>query len=135
MRSSRMLNPRSVFRNPRTARSDSGGMPTESSPFSNATAPRVSPKRASSSSTTRARSGCSASSSRMGVTDLPSGVGRGDLLLQDHESVDEALGRGGASGDQDVHGDDLVYALEHGVRREGPSRHGAVAHGDDPLRV
>src|SRR3989304_6220727 len=59
-----------------------------------------------------------------------------DLLLEGHEGVHERLRPRRAAGHVDVHGNDLVHALEDavvaGVR---PAVGGAGAHGDDPLGV
>src|SRR6188768_939248 len=44
------------------------------------------------------------------------GVGSLDLVLQLHQAVEQGLGRGRASGDVDVHGNDAVAAAHDGVR-------------------
>src|SRR3990172_3970602 len=59
-----------------------------------------------------------------------------DLLLAGHEGGHQRLPARRAAGHVDVHGNDLVHALEDGVVASvGAAVGGAGAHGDDPLGV
>src|SRR4029434_1606479 len=58
---------------------------------------------------------------------------RRDLVLELHQTVDDALGARGATRDVDVHGNDGVDPLDRRVVVVEPSRAGADAEGDHPL--
>ena len=56
-----------------------------------------------------------------------------DFLLQQYQALEQGFGPGRAAGDVDVHGQDLVHALDHAVDVIHAAAVGTGAHGDDPL--
>ncbi len=49
------------------------------------------------------------------------------------DAVEDSFGARGAAGNVDIHGDDLIAALDDGVIVEDAAGSGAGSHGDDPL--
>ena len=58
-----------------------------------------------------------------------------DLLLQQHQPLEEGLRPRRAARDVHVHRQDLVHPLHHAVDVVHPARVGATPHGDHPLRL
>src|SRR6266540_7565136 len=58
---------------------------------------------------------------------------RHDLVLELHQTVDDALRTGRASGDVHVHGDDRVDPLDRRIVVVEPTRAGADTERDHPL--
>ena len=56
-----------------------------------------------------------------------------DFALETHEAFEEGFGAGRASGDVDIDGNEVVDALEDGVRAIHATAGGACAHGDTPF--
>src|SRR5262249_16678054 len=58
-----------------------------------------------------------------------------DLVLEPHQAVEQSFRAGRATWDIDVHGYDVIDALENGGCVEGASHVGTCAHGDYPLLI